>query len=38
MKAAELHLTLETKHEAASNYTEAAQVMKRDDPRGQSKP
>lgn len=32
-KAAELHLQLETKHEAASNYTEAAQVMKRDEPR-----
>lgn len=35
-KAAELHLGLDTKHEAANNYTEAAQVMKRDEPRGQS--
>lgn len=34
-KAAELHLTLDTKHEAANNYTEAAQVMKRDEPRGE---
>ncbi len=34
MKAADIHLNLDTKHEAASNYTEAAQVMKRDDPKG----
>ena len=33
-KAAELHLNLDTKHEAASNYTEAAQVLKREEPRG----
>lgn len=33
-KAAELHLGMDTKHEAASNFTEAAQVMKRDEPKG----
>ena len=35
-KAAELHLLLDTKHEAASCYTEAAQVLKRDDPQGRA--
>ena len=32
-KAAEIHHLLDTKHEAASCYTEAAQVLKRDEPK-----
>lgn len=33
-RAAEIHLELDTKHESASNLCEAAQVLKREDPRG----
>ena len=33
-KAAAIHLQVDTRHEAASNYTEAAQVLKRDEPKG----
>lgn len=35
-RAAEIHMELETKHESASNLCEAAQVLKREDPRGRS--
>ena len=36
MRAAEIHMELETKHESASNLCEAAQVLKREDPRSRS--
>lgn len=32
-RAAEIHMELDTKHESASNLCEAAQVLKREDPR-----
>lgn len=32
--AANLHMQLGTRHEAATNLVEAGQVMKRDDPKG----
>ena len=33
-KAAEIHIELDVKHEAASTLVEAGQVLKKDDPKG----
>ena len=33
-RAADLHLQLETKHEAATNLSDAGQVLKKEDPNG----
>ena len=33
-RAAELHMGMETKHEAATHFVEAGQVLKREDPKG----
>ena len=33
-RAAELHMGMETKHEAATHFVDAGQVLKREDPKG----
>lgn len=33
-RAAELHMGMETKHEAATHFVEAGLVLKREDPKG----
>ena len=35
IEAANIHQTLDTKHEAASNLVEAGQVLKKEDARGE---